>query len=633
MAFSMFNMGHEIKAETMGHEDTMSKITPDNLMDTNTVTPYQTPTADPVILLFIWLTSGYNLQPENQYTYVNNPKTLYTDSGRSVIDALLGLGLLTSPSYTWYQSTDGQTWTEMTQKTKNLTVTPNKIGTVYYQQETQWKGLLAKTTTIYSQVAFITTFPEPIKATRLDVTADINYLYNNQSSADTTYVTGTPTPYNATGNITWKVDNTNLATVDSKTGLVTANTEKTAGTVRVTGTMTNADNTSVSGYVDIRIGGGLDNQTVDEGQAATFEIQGEFDEDPTKVVWHRIDVGGKDTIVENISSDPLIYKTAKTVYATDNGVKYYAVMTVTSGESTTTMTTNQALLTVKKNTVPALMLSNTIFNNSHNDHNDANTIIGGVSENDKVSYTINLNEQNVNSVLAKAELKLKLPIMSNVDAVKVNDQDYQSYQIIPNGEDTQSAILEIYDLDFVAMKNIKIEVDTTIGETSPTPFNSTGTLIGHDSKGNIIGTYSTGDTLTINFGDNKIDLKANDWNYGKINSYGVQSLLNREKIAGNPLEVSDNRRNKKGLKLYLAQNNPFKSEGNILNSNLRYYHSDGSFDVLNRTGTLISETADGQTLEPVNWADNEGPRLLVENGYHVAGIYSTELEWSLVESV
>lgn len=611
----------------------ISKIIPTVTTAKAAVTPYHTPTADPIILLFIWLSSGYNLQPENQYTYVNNPKTLYTDSGRSVVDALLGL--LSSPHYTWYQSTDGQTWTQMSQTTKELTVTPTKVGTVYYQQMTRWYGLIPGLldTIVYSKVAFITTFPSPINATALSVKANDNYLYNNQSSAATTYVTGTPTPNNATGNITWKVSDTSLATVDSRTGLVTANTSSKSGTVRVTGTMSNSDGTSVSGYVDIKIGGGLDDQTVDEGKKATFAVQGKFDEKPTNVVWHKVDTAGKDTVVTNNNSDVLTYTTANTVYATDNGTKYYAVLTVTSGDSTTTVTTNKANLSVRKNVVPDVSVNNTIFNSSYEDHNSENTIINNVAENDKVIHRITVKDSNLNSALTRAEIQIKLPKTSVIDNVKVNNQNFTDYISVSDPDNNQGTILTLRNLNFVTTKDFAIEINSTVGKNETLSFDSTVSANGYDTSGNLLGQYLPAQNLKLNFADNSINLQANDWSYKTINSYTTDTLLDRDKIESSHLEVDDKRRNKQALTLYLSQKNPFKSDEKVLNSEMRYYQQDGSYEVLNENGTLVSETVNGQTLDSVAWQDHEGPKLFIGNSVHEAGNYTTQLEWSLIESI
>ena len=424
-----------------------------------------------------------------------------------------------------------------------------------------------------------------------------------------------------------------MATVDSRTGLVTANTNSKSGTVRVTGTMSNSDGTSVSGYVDIKIGGGLDDQTVDEGKKATFTVQGKFDEKPTNVVWHKVDIAGKDTVVTNNNSDVLTYTTANTVYATDNGTKYYAVLTVTSGDSTTTVTTNKANLSVRKNVVPDISINNTIFNSSYEDHNSENTIINNVAENDKVIHRITVKDSNLNSALTRAEIQIKLPKTSIIDNVKVNNQDFTDYISVSDPDNNQSTILTLRNLNFVTTKDFAIEINSTVGKNEILSFNSNVSVNGYDTGDNLLGQYLPAQSLQLNFADNSINLQANDWSYKTINSYTTDTLLDRDKTESSHLEVDDKRRNKQALTLYLSQKNPFKSDGKVLNSEMRYYQQDGSYEVLNENGTLVSETVNGQRLDSVAWQEHEGPKLYISDGVHEAGNYTTQLEWSLVESI
>ena len=93
------------------------------------ITPYKTPTGDVRKFLGMWMTSGYNLQPQpNNYTVVDSPTTLRTDSGRSLWTAITSL--FAPAHYQWYETTDGTKWTEVSKKKcgtkKNLTITPKE---------------------------------------------------------------------------------------------------------------------------------------------------------------------------------------------------------------------------------------------------------------------------------------------------------------------------------------------------------------------------------------------------------------------------------------------------------------------------------------------------------------------------
>lgn len=617
--------------ENNPHTAFIAQVLPETTIAKAEVTPYQTPTPDPVILLFIWLTSGYDLQPESQYTSVNSPKTLYTSSGRSLLESILG-GLFPSLTYTWYQSTDGQSWTQMKDKDKHLTVTPTDVGVVYYQQKVEWKSLLSLfNTTIYSQVASITTLEEPVNAEKLDVTADSNYLYNNQDQAVTTFVSGVPTPADATGDITWSVNDTSLATVDQHTGLVTANKNGKSGSVTVIGTLTNSNGSKVEGDVEIRIGGGLDDQTVNEGDKATFDILGDFDKKPAEIVWHKV-VGKQDTIV---SGSEMSYTTPATSYS-DDGTRYYAVMTIDSGEGNkTTITTNHANLNVIKDDKPSVLIDNTVFNHSHNDHSNDNTVLNSVAKGDKLTYKINIIDVNEISIMASGVVGLKIPKTMEITDVRVDGKTIagENVSLIADPEDALGSILIMSKIDFIAVKSHSLEVDGTVGDVESPRFISTVELVGLDNSGTEIATYTNGENMELNFENGSVTLTANDWQYQPINAVGTSVLIDRIEMAGNALDVSDNRRNKKPTKLYLAQTQAFQSGEHTLDSEMRYYQNNGNYETLDANGTLVSQTDDGDTVQSVSWDKNEGPLLYLLGGNTVPGMYSTTLEWSLVESL
>ena len=306
---------------------------------------------------------------------------------------------------------------------------------------------------------------------------------------------------------------------------------------------------------------------------------------------------------------------------------------MTSGDSTTTVTTNKANLSVRKNVVPDISINNTIFNSSYEDHNSENTIINNVAENDKVIHRITVKDSNLNSALTRAEIQIKLPKTSVIDNVKVNNQDFTDYISVSDPDNNQSTILTLRNLNFVTTKDFAIEINSTVGKNEILSFNSNVSVNGYDTDDNLLGQYLPAQSLQLNFADNSINLQANDWSYKTINSYTTDTLLDRDKIESSHLEVDDKRRNKQALTLYLSQKNPFKSDGKVLNSEMRYYPQDGSYEVLNENGTLVSETVNGQRLDSVAWQEHEGPKLYISDGVHEAGNYTTQLEWSLVESI
>lgn len=601
------------------------------------VTNGHAPSPDPIIILNFWVTAGYNLQPTIQYTSINKPKTLYTSSGRSTTEAMINP--FSKPSYTWYESDDKKKWTIMSSTDKNLTVAPTKSGTVYYQQRTTWPLSL---TSVYSNIAPITTFPNAKDANKLDVVADNTYLYNNnQKEPDTIFVKGKPDPIDATGNITWSVDDSSLATVDKYTGLVTANTIGKSGTVEVTGQMTNNDGSVIRGSLDIRIGGGLDDVSVKEGQPAEFRIQGKYDQKPTSVVWYEVLPNKPEKVVDD-SGNNMTYTIPKTSYL-DDGAHFFAIITMPDGNKDV-MTTNTASLEVTINHDPDVTVTNTVFNNSRDDHNQDNTVINNVSKGDQIAYRMNIIDKNTNSNMKSGIVELHCPKTLTLTNISLNGVPILGVQYtkITDSDNKNVEIYRFYEIELSQPgKNYEFEVDGIMGDVEGLPITSTTKVYGldGDGRGNMVTQVKGNPSMVLNSTSDQnslIKLVSHNWEYQPIiNMTGKAMLIHRLKMSGNGVDVYDNRVDKKPIQLYLKQTQPLKSGDKTLLSEIRYYHKDGSYQVLDDvTGALVEESTAGESLKSVSWGKDEGPLLYLEDGDKaISGNYSTGLEWWLVDSV
>lgn len=267
---------------------------------------------------------------------------------------------------------------------KKLTVDPTEEGTVYYQQTyTRGKLIGSSRSGYYSQVALSRLIQIQLMHSALMLlwTMIICTIINQKQN--TTFAHAKPNPADSTALLSWSVDDTSLATIDKTTGMITANKSGKSGDLTVIATLTNSDGSTVEGEKTITIGGGLDDETVDEGTSATFSVLGAFDKQPDSVVWHKV-VNGKDTTVETSTS--LKYTTPETVY-TDDGTQYYAVIKVTENDvngnaETNTITTNKAKLNVIANTIPKVIIQSTVYNSTYNDHNETDTQINNVIDGD-----------------------------------------------------------------------------------------------------------------------------------------------------------------------------------------------------------------------------------------------------------
>lgn len=593
---------------------------------TTTIPGKGKPSANATSVLGFYMNTGFSLQPEDQYVVVNKPTTLTTATGHTVLDAI---NVFANDYFQWYTSTDkGATWTTVNAGIKaNLTVTPTTVGTTYYQQSFQYySGLIPPilgTTTYYSRVAAVTAVPSPIPATKLDVTADSNYLYNNQSAVTTTTVDATPTPVNATGHVTWSIDNTSLATIDSTTGVVTANNDGKSGKVTVTGTMTNDDGSTVSGQTVIEIGGGIDDQTVDEGKTATFNILGNFDADPTSVVWHKIDTSGNDTVVANGTSRR--YTTPVTTAKNDKE-KYYAVLTLGTGSKTDTITTNKATLNVNINRTPNVTFKTGVENLTDNAGNTDNAVTN-ITSGDTVKISGTITENNVNSKLYDGDLMLKVP--ANIKNTYLTiDGENQAYSVASVNGDTY---IVASGLDFETEKTHTFSFKFDSMETKNLNFTADVEIQGYDSSGADLGIFKSGG-ITLGFIDGQLEATAHAVDFGTLTYDNVnQEITGNVADGADLLSVTDNRRDKAAMSITLQQTTPFSNGSHNLAATLSY---DNGEELLPLSGEaqVVASSANDSSVPSLGTTTGASLKLKLANAAIVPGSYSSTLVWTITDA-
>lgn len=598
---------------------------------TQYVNPKSTPSEDPISVLGFYTRSGYILQPIDKIATINSSKTLYTDTRLSIFD--VGLNFSSKPHYTWRQSKDGIHWSDSISSEKNLTVKSSKKGIMFYQQSIKWYRLIAEEpgTVLISRVASIETFSDNINATELEVKADSNYLYNDGSNAGTTLVKGITIPEKVTGNIIWTVDDTDLATVDKDNGLLTANDKGKSGSVNVTGTITNSDGSRVVGTKRIDVGGGIDDIEVNEGDSATFQIKGKFDQLPTSITWHRVSVNGSDSIVDNAQN--LSFSIPKVSYEKDNGIQYYAVIKIKmDGAEEKSIRTNNANLKVKRKS--NITLSSSLITETGNNTYEGKTL-NNVKEGSVISYTAKI-KKGINSAVNKGTLILELPKNISLSSVTLDDV---SLGVTVNKSVPYISIddLTIPDRYIIAIKNIQFEkndyvVKVNVKFSGLNKFKTKFDFVPYE--GEMEFPTIEGETLSWSLENSMLSLNPHCWSYQTIHSKIKDRLIKRVKMSGNALDITDNRVNKTKAQITLYQYNPFKSGTRTLQAETRYYKKDGSFVPLGGTnGVIVEETAAGEPLKSITWGPNEGPLLYVQPGTLTTGTYNADFTWQLVQSV
>lgn len=613
------------------------------------VQPHFKPTKPPKKFIGIWLTSGYNLQPqENYYTTVEDPVTIRTNTGRSVWAALTGL--FDSVHFRWWQTTDGLIWTEVNKndngQKKNFTVTPTESGTTWYQLDTQYYKYITwyLKTHLYSQVTAVHALSEAVDALSLEVTADDDYLYNTSDElSNTTYAHAKPNPINATGNLTWTIDNPDLATIDED-GQIIANNQGKSGTITVTATMTNKNGPPATGSTTVEIGGGLDDQTVKSGNSATYVLKGntggdadEDDEDTGTITidWYKY-LPGSNNKVKVATGDDITYVTD--IASMDDDESYYqAIITLKSGKITKTITSNKAKLTVIPSGEPDIDINNTLNNETYTDSADTDLILNKVINGDNITYHDTLTNQSSEGLLKNGYYVIPMRQGTKVDSVMVGGTELteDQYEIIPESDDnSDNLVMSIGNIN--TNGNVKIEVKTTVQNiTKQDTFQSTPYVYGTDNDGNLYRREARNEV--INYISNQIETNIQNIDYGTIISHKKNVLKYRPDEINNPnniVDIFDNRRNKDAMTVYVSQQDEFTHDisGTVLPVSLRYYQN-GSFQNIINDKIPVSSSEIGNELASIAWNKAEGLLLHVDDSPMFAGKYSTSIIWHFENSL
>lgn len=617
---------------------------------TTEVKPYKTPSGNAAYFIGFRTRSGYIQQPaKDTYIEINKTKNIYADARRSVGDQLLGAAL-TSRNYQWYESSDGQNWSKVDKKAggtkKNLPLTPNTVGTKYYQLETYWSDLfgLVKGFYLYSDVAAVHCVHGPTDATDGSVTTDDDYLYNSSNDLvnTDTYARAIPIPEYFTGYVTWSVDNTNLATIDSETGLLEANTKRISGVVKVIGTFHNPSGSTFERETTVTIGEGLEDQTVHAGETATFKFMGnigELDEDDETsytVKWYKEDpITHVRTQVQKDSPKALSYSIPDTTLD-DDGMIVLAIISIKYNGKTYSYTTNEALLHVIPNGGPDLSFTNTLSNETYNDGTNTDNSLYGVINGDTVKYKDKVTNQSTSGTLKNGIYTMPLRKGTTVSNVLVDGQSTTNYQVADDDQ-TGNTNVTIPGLDFKINQSHTIEIDTKVnGIVSRTSYSSVPYVTGTNDSNEDYRAFGQTDILNYTT-DTAVIENVQDIDYGNVESYGRAKLLSRanpdSSYPNNGITIDDMRRYKDPIQLTVKQGQALvNSNGTQFAGELRYYNSSG-YQTLGSQPAIITTTTANQPLDSMSWNANDGLLLYQFAGMKESGLYTGTVDWTITQSI
>lgn len=578
------------------------------------------------------ITTGYTTQPAKvSHVTVGDPLTLETQVKWPIWEPSRIIG------YYWWRSFDGNNWERMntvslTNKgSKNLKVDTSKPGVTYYFLRTRFI-----TTTYTSKVSTVYVSEKPIDASSINVTTDLNYLFNINSDLlnKDTMAHAELQPDDSNSKIHWSSSDESLATVQPDE-LITANGNGKSGIVTITGTAENKNGPSISGSKEILIGGGLTNQTVNSGKKATFTLQGGNDEQRDNdyaftVDWYKQLPNQKPTLVEHQKDPARIEYTTPITSTKDDGAQYYARISVGKNNS---VTTGSAKLTVLPPNDPDVNIETSVTNQSFPDKDDSPTTINNVTNDDQLTYNLNLTNNSKRAV-HDTYLELPLPLGTEINSITVDGEELFELDYYQSDTDKKSILhIDLDGLDQNQSKSLKIDT-LTHDITNKESFLSTPEYYGLDPDGDKYTSY--GPELNINYITNKLTAQFKDISFEPISLYDGHSIKHRTEETNDPnpvIKVDDQRRQKMAMRLFLTQLTPFTSDTNVtLPASLRLYNGSTFKNPLYQK-TLVSQSHNGNIFNSIIWHKDNGLLLHLDKKSFVSGKYSSKLSWTFEQSI
>lgn len=604
---------------------------------------YHTPTPNPTGGFGVWATGGFDKQPTTSYyTTVGDPIKITTHTVRSTLS--FGLNPFETVYHRWFISNDDGKFSQIPNETRNsLIYTPQQTGTYYIQLYTYYEGLFTKDK-FYSDVITVHVLKKSIDADFLNISIDKNYLYNVKDSSNNgivpkdAYATANPDPEDATGDISWSLDKPDLATINEN-GHIVANSDGKSGIVKITGSIKNNDGSIITSKPQIiKIGGGLDNQTVHANQPATFHIQTDTDsqrddDKDIKITWYKRSTNGQVTQLQT-QTDPMTYVTSPTT-KTENGDEFYAQISVKKN----TIRTNSAVLNVLPPTDPNINIKSSIEDTTFHPAENTDSVINKVSSNDKLvinSKIYNSGYKNFpNSSLSIPLFPLDDKNNFNIDGITINKQPLATddYQIVNNNFNNQKElIINLKDLKISDTKNVEIDLTTPTINAEQT-INSTPYFSGTTDDSSDF--QSESNKLQINLTPNQITLNPHSIQFDPIAQFQKGAIKYRTAATNAPhavVSVEGSQRKTGNKYLFVKQAYPLQdNKRDILGANL-FYKINNSIQSINNK--VLVEEADGDMpLTSVIWNKKDGLLLKVNSNQIEPGQYSTKLNWTIENSI
>lgn len=302
------------------------------------------PSSDGYSFLGFSVFSGFVHQPQNQNILMSdNSVDIEARLAPShVLNSAIIVAPATKENWELYMSSDGTNYKKVdSESTKSLLFTNHsydknltykklgitKTGTYHFQFKVKTPIALGLGSyhTYYSQPFVINVVQDEIKAVGISIDQGTQgeMLKNDEKDFSATL-----NPTTSTDKITWSSTNEAIASIDTKTGVATAHKK---GTTIITATAKNrSGQTDAYASYALTVTGGLDDVTVNEGEAAVFAIKGLQKDITYETTWYQQkgddQAPNKDEVLKNDDNHAVNTHNMKIKNATMSldGSRYYA---------------------------------------------------------------------------------------------------------------------------------------------------------------------------------------------------------------------------------------------------------------------------------------------------------------------
>lgn len=509
-------------------------------------------------------------------------------------------------------------------KNQRIAINLNQEGDYYFQGKSQVKSLTGNKT-FYSKVMIVHVNPIPTDVSDFHIKIDDKYLNSFKNSPSHVQAQAIIHPKKASGVVQWSVDNNNLATIDPDSGLISANSDRKFGFVTVKGELIGNHNFDVKFFdtQKLYIGLGLDNQTVEEGENATFTIQGDIVEGASGIDWYKKKKYGMPSNIPNEHSKSLTVKevnTEKAKYA------YFArihLPTNEDGKNVGKLETNYATINIIHSDKPQINMKFAFVNETLNHLFPGELmlrpILRRVAPKDNILMKGTITENNKSSFIKNGKLEFKVPNRIQNLRILINKSP------VANDYDKESNTVTINNFDFSQTKNFDIDASYTIENIQNEKFVTKPVFQGIKDESDQSDLYTIdGEPLEMDFVKDELKAAGNSIKFLVNHIKGAESSAYGQinDPDGKVLTFQDDRRIKGVTSIYVHLKGYTNS-----NSQPKFYYCPPNSAPKLITNDLMEvyKTQDGEPLSFLTWKRNI--KVVIPKDYPSTGSFKASILW------